>query len=242
MELGYTNTTAERGVEDIGGAVHAETWARRSEEIGPLMVDLHTRLPGVKVSPEVAWPILTAAHASIEVGGRSAPVLGRDGLALHVAIHAAQHGLEDPKPLGDLKYALDQWPPEVWEHAARLAAELDAVGAFAHGLRLAPAGARLAEELGLPPTDDLDWEMRNRDSRPRGTFHLHALTEARGLGERLRLLRRALFPPREWIVYENPRAQKGGVQLAVARLLHILRTPLWALKALRYRRRARRGA
>lgn len=241
-ELGYTNTTAERGVEDIAGAVHAETWARRSEEIGPLMLDLHTRLPGVKVPPEVAWPLLTAQQASVEVGGRQAPTLGRDGLALHVAIHAAQHGLDDPKPQGDLRYALDAWPPEVWEQAARLATELDAVGAFAHGLRLVPAGTRLAAELGLPSTDAQEWEMRNREARPRGTFHLQALADATTLRERLRALRRALFPPREWIVYENARARKGGVQLLVARLQHILRTPLWALRALRYRKRARRAS
>jgi hypothetical protein len=239
-ELGYTNITAARGVEDVAGAVHAETWVRRSEEIGPLMLDLHSRLPGVKASPQAAWPILVARLDSIEVGGRRAQVLQRDGLALHVAIHASQHGPQDPKPQADLRRALDTWPREVWEGAARLAGELEALPAFAHGLRLLPAGAELAAELGLPATDDLDWQMNNLELRPRGTFHLQALAEARGAGERLRVLRRVIWPPREWFEWDDPSTRKGGVRLLAARLLHILRTPLWAARALIYRRRARR--
>jgi hypothetical protein len=238
--LGYTNITAAQGVEDVAGAVHAETWVRRSEEIGPLMLDLHFRLPGVKAAPEEAWKILSARQQLIEVGGRKAPVLDRDGLALHVAIHAGQHGPQDPKPQADLRYALEQWPRELWRDAYGLAAQLDAVAAFAHGLRLTPAGAQLAEELGLPPTDDLEWQMNNLELRPRGTFHLQALFEASGARERLRVLRRVVWPPREWFEWADPGTRKGGARLLAARLRHILRTPLWALRALLYHRRARR--
>jgi hypothetical protein len=240
-ELGYTNTTAARGVEDIAGAVHAETWVRRNQQIGPLMIDLHARLPGVRASPEAAWAVLAGHRSSIEVCGREAPVLAREGLALHAAIHAAQHGPDDPKPLADLAYALERWPRHVWQDAAGLAAELDAVGVLTAGLRLLPAGERMAQELDLPPAAAIEWEIHNRAERPRGTFHLQALIEAHGVRERLGVVRRILFPKREWILYEDPRAAKGGARLAVARLRHILRTPLWAVRALLYRRRARRS-
>jgi hypothetical protein len=240
MALGYANTTAQRGVEDIGGAVHADTWVRRDQRIGPLMVDLHARLPGVQASADAAWAVLADRRDTIAVGGREAQVLGRDGLALHVATHAAQHGLWDPKPIADLTYALDHWPAHIWQDAARLAAELEAVDAFAVGLRLVGAGARLAEELELPRSERIEWEMENRAMRPRGTFHLAALMEARGR-ERLSVLRRVFFPKREWIVWEDPRAAHGGVRLMAARLRHLLRTPVWALRAVKYRRRARRA-
>jgi hypothetical protein len=240
--LGYTNTTALRGVEDIAGAVHAETWVRRNQAIGPLMIDLHARLPGVNAPPELAWQVLAARQVPVELGGRHASVLPREGLALHVATHAAQHGPDDPRPLGDLKRALDHWPHTVWQDAAQLAGDLDAVPAFAAGLRLVPAGAHLASLLELPRTDDIEWEMRHRDVRPRGTFHLQALLEAPSVRERAELLRRSLLPKREWIVWEDPRAARGGMPLVRARVRHVLRVPVWGLSALLYRRRRARRA
>jgi hypothetical protein len=240
-ELGFGNFTAQRGVEDIAGAVHAETWIRRNEEIGPLMIDLHWRLPGVKAAPDIAWRSLAARRASIELGGREVPVLRREGLALHVATHAAQHGPDDPRPLADLRYALERWPAQVWQQAAELAAELDATVAYAAGLRLVSAGADLAVLLELPPSDDLEWDMRNRSARPRGTFHVQALVEARSLRERAHLVRLALLPKREWIVFQDPRAAKGGLPLVLARVRHVLRAPRWAFAALRYRSRRQRS-
>jgi hypothetical protein len=240
--LGYTNTTAARGVEDIAGAVHADTWVRRNQTIGPLMIDLHSRLPGVNAPPDLAWQVLASRQVEIELGGRHASVLPREGLALHVATHAAQHGPDDPRPLADLRRALDHWPPAVWQDAAQLAGALEAVAAFAAGLRLVPEGARVASVLELPPTDDIEWEMRHRDVRPRGTFHFQALVEARGVRERARLLRRSLLPKREWIVWEDPRAARGGVALARARVRHMLRVPVWGVSALLYRRRRARRA
>lgn len=240
--LGYTNTTAARGVEDIAGAVHADTWVRRNEEIGPLMIDLHARLPGANASPALVWDVLAARQVAIEMGGRPVSVLPREGLALHVAIHAAQHGPDDPRPLADLRNALDRWPRTVWEQAADLARKLDALEALAAGLRLVPAGLAMATELDLPETGQIEWEMRNRGVRPRGTFHLQAIAEARSVRERVQLLRRSLLPKREWIVWEDPRAARGGLALARARIRHILRVPLWALRALLYRRRRTRRA
>jgi hypothetical protein len=239
--LGYENMTAARGVEDIAGAVHAETWVRKDQQIGPLMVDLHTRLPGVEAPPVIAWQLLAARRVAIDLNGGEAWVLPREGLALHVAIHAAQHFPYDTRPLADLRYALERWPAEVWEGAKDLATALDAQASFAAGLRLVPEGARLAAALELPSSDQFEWEMRNRESRPRGTFHLQALLEARGLRARIGVLGRALWPKREWLVWEDRRAAAGGLRLARARVRHVLRTPGWALSALIYRRRARRA-
>jgi hypothetical protein len=241
-QLGYTNVTARWGVEDVAGAVHADLWVRRNQRIGPLMLDLHTRLAGVEADPGVAWDALQARRTWIELDGREAAVLRPDGLALHLATHAAQHGPDKSKPVADLAYGLERWPLEVWRDAAQLAAEVGAVEAFAVGLRLVPAGAALASEMQLPSADEVEWAMLHRDVRPRGTFHLQALTEATTMAERMRAIRRALLPSRAWIVWQYPRARRGGAWLIAARAKHMLRTPVWALRALRYWRQLRRAA
>ena len=61
------------------------------------------------------------------------------------------------------------------------------------------------------------------------------------MAERVRAVRRALLPSRAWILFQYPAAQRGGVWLIAARAHHLLRAPLWAARALRYRREARRA-
>lgn len=239
--LGFVNTTRERGVEDVAGAVHAETWIRRDQTIGPLMVDLHTRLPGVQLPPAEAWEVLERNRAAIEVGGRDAFALNHEGLAFHLALHAAQHGLWDPKPIAELGLALEQWPEPIWRGANALATELDGLAAFAAGLRLVPMGAALAERLRLPEPSEIEWDLENRARRPRGTFHLQALADAGTAGERMRLVWQMLVPSREWLEWEDPRARRGGLPLVHARVRHLLRLPGWSARAVVYRVRRSRG-
>lgn len=231
------------GIDDVGGILHSETWSRRGEGEwrGPLLIDLHWRLPGCGASAEAVWEALSRRRASIELNGRKAAVLDPAGLALHLAIHAAHHGPDDLKAIADLTRGLERWPLGVWHAAASLAAELEATSAFAAGLRLVPIGTERADELGLPPTHELDWAIRHRDSRPRGTFHLQALANARDARARADVLRRSLLPGREWIAWEYPWARGGGARLVAAYGAHLLRTPLWAARAWRYRRKERRA-
>ena len=142
----------------------------------------------------------------------------------------------------ELALALERWPLRVWEEAAGVAAEIDAVDAFAAGLRLLPRGAELAKALGLPATDQLDWEIRHVASRPRGTFHLQALADKRGLLGRAEVLRHALLPSRAWIAREYPWARRGGARLVLGYVVHLMRAPAWAVRAWRFRRRSRRAA
>ena len=205
------------------------------------MVDLHRWLAGAEKSPAAAWDALVARRTWIEVGGRRAAVLDRPGQAMHLAMHAAQHGPAYERQLGELALALERWPADVWDSAAELAGEIGATPAFAAGLRLLPRGAAEARRLGLPSTAELDWKIRHRATRPRGTFHVQALAEADGLGERLRILRRALLPSRAWIMHEHPWARQGGLRLVAAYAGHLARAPAWAARAWRFRRAARRA-
>jgi len=237
-EAGYHDVSGALGIDDVAGILHAETWVG-SDPQGHQTVDLHLRLPGARAPVQAAWDALVAHRTSIDLAGQTVPVLDRVGLAVHLATHAAQHGTGHAKALVDLQLGLERWPAEVWRDAAQLADEIDATAAFATGLRVVAAGAELSAELGLPSTAGLEWELANREARPRGTFHVEAWRNARGLRERADLLRRALLPSREWIAYTHPWAQRRGPYLLAAYVLHIGRCPLWATRAWRFRRQMR---
>jgi len=239
--LGYRNSSAALGVDEIGSrVVHAETWLGTPPGAPyPVMVELHRWLPGAKASPGAAWDALWRRRTTIALEGRAVPVLDRIGQALQLAIHAAQHGPEFRKGLVELALGIERWPSETWRAASALASEIDAMEAFAAGLRLIPEGQDIAQALGLPPTDLLEWEIINASTRPRGTFHLDALLESQGAA-RLAVLRRALLPSRGWVIAAHPWAYLGGVRLLAAYLLHIASAPRWAAKAWTYRRRAAR--
>lgn len=240
--LGYSYSDADRGIDDIGGVAHAQPWMRPGT--GPLeteMVDLHWRMPGSRSSPVLAWEELQGRRTHIEVGGHRAATLDRCGQALHLAVHAAQHGLAVERVLDELALALARWPSEVWACAAELAERLDATQAFAAGLRLVPQGASLASELKLPPTAELDWMIRHRVARPVGALHLQALEELDGFRERLSVVRRLVLPPRSWMVEQYQWTRRGGPRVAAAYALHLARLPVWAVRAARFRRHARRA-
>ncbi|HEX6391271.1 MAG TPA: nucleotidyltransferase family protein, partial [Solirubrobacteraceae bacterium] len=236
--LGYANADAGIGLDDVGGVATAETWARPSG----LMIDLHWQLPGAQAAPADVWRALSQRRALIAVGGRALATLDAPGLALHVALHAAQHGTRYPGPIADLERGVDRWPRDVWAGAHALAVDIGADDVFAAGLRLMPAGEALAGALGLPAARDAAWAIERRYERPRGTFHLEALAGASTLRERASVMRRSLLPRREWIRWEYPWARRGAAHVVAAYAVHLARTPAWALRALRFRRERRRAA
>lgn len=240
--LGYTYAGVNRGIDDVGGVVHARTWLsappRSSDRPA---IDLHRWLPGARADPAVAWVSLVARRTWIELGGHQVAVLDRTGQAVHLATHAAQHGPAFRKHLDELELALARWPAGVWDSAARLTSEIDATEAFAAGLRLCRAGAAEAARLRLPATDELDWKIEHRAERPRGTFHLQALAEASGLRDRADVVRRSLVPPRAWIIHEHPWAEPGGLRVVAAYGLHLALAPAWAARAWRFRWHAQRA-
>ena len=227
--LGYVALPEQLGIDDIGRQVDAETWARGgSTQDAGLMIDLHRQLFGAEAEPGIAFEALRVRRAWMELGSRHVPTVDRVGLAVHVALHAAQHGARYEQPMEDLDMAVSRWPPEVWHGAERLAAAMRATPAFAAGLRQRPSGAALAGQLGLPASDELLWEIANRASRPPGTFHLRAFGEATSVRERASVLRRALVPSRRWMAWRYPWAREGGARLCAAYGLHAARSPLWA--------------
>jgi hypothetical protein len=77
----------------------ARAWRRDGH---PVAVDLHHSLRHVQAPPQTVWEVLSADTVDITVAGTTVAVLGLPGRAFHIALHAAQHGVAEPKPVEDL--------------------------------------------------------------------------------------------------------------------------------------------
>lgn len=234
--LGYRDISTPLGVDDVAGVVHSTMWSRVDQVIGNITIDLHWKLAGCAAPADDVWRAISEDPGQVMLAGRPAPRLGDTALALHVALHLAQHGPDDEKAVIDLRLALDRWPSTIWEQAARLAAEVSAAEAFAAGLRVLPEGEGTADLLGLGSGEQVLWDLRHRAARPRGTFHLSAFADATTFRERADILRRAIFPSRAWIADNYRWARAHSALISVAYLLHVMRAPQWAWRAFRFLR------
>ncbi len=171
----------------------SQTWSR---DPGSTCVDLHRSLIGVRGPPETLWREFASNTVTLRVGNIDAEVLGPTARAVHIALHAAQHGVDAERPLQDLARALLVVDHSVWGAAAELAHRIDALPAFAAGLRLDPEGVRIGERLGLPGVTLLT------EPRVPVSIALEELVNEGSWSTAFRRLFRACFPPapymRKW--------------------------------------------
>jgi hypothetical protein len=201
---------------------HAGEWVREDDG---LTVDLHRTLPGVGVGAEPAWRALSTDTGIVLVAGHPAPTLALPARALHVALHAAQHGVGWAGPIADLERALVVADDDLWVRAATLAVELEATDAFAAGLRLTPAGAELASRLRLPPAQSVEAELRAASAPPLA-LGFEQLARADGMRVRAEIVWRKLVPPADFMRHWDPRAAAGRSALLRA----YLQRPVWILR------------
>jgi hypothetical protein len=195
---------------------HAVPWTHPD---GRVSVDLHRTLIGVGVDDARAWSVLSLGADEVLVGGRRASCLGLPARAMHVVLHAAQHG-PGTQPAVDLERALMLDDDELWIRAAALAVELGATEAFVSGLRLSPYGARLAPGLGLPDVRSVTTELRASTPPPLALGFEH-LARAPTLLARAEIVWRNLAPNPAVLRGSNPRAAaswRGLVSAYVRRL------------------------
>jgi hypothetical protein len=217
---------------------HAVGWLREGDSA---VVDVHRTLAGASADEDRVWEALSEGEDRIAVGGIEAAVLAPAGRALHIALHAAQHGPEwGGSVTADLERALAQAGEETWRAAATLADRVDATAALATGLRLTPAGAELADRLDLPRGRPADVALRVGGAPP-VALGFEQLARAGGSVEGARLLARKIVPPPTFMRLWYPRAAQSRRALVVAYLWR----PLWLLghapAGLRAWLRARRG-
>jgi hypothetical protein len=201
---------------------HASVWVRK---LDGLTVDLHRTMPGVGVDEETAWRILSGDPDLVEVAGFLAPTLALPARALHVVLHAAQHGIGWERPMADLERALAAGDDDLWRNAAALADQLFASDSFVTGLRLAPAGASLADRLGLPGAGSVEARLR-ATTPPPIALGFEQLARADGMRARAAVVLRKVVPPPTFVRHWDPRAADSRAALLRA----YARRPLWLLR------------
>jgi hypothetical protein len=200
---------------------HGSDWSRPSDGV---RVDLHRSLPGLGADAEAVWAALATAPATVRVAGYDAPALPLAARALHVSLHAVQHGADWGRGRGDLERALEIAEEATWREAAVLAVRLDGLDAFATGLRLTPEGERLADQLGLPVSASVDVALR-ASAPPPAALGFEQMAQTPGALARLGMAWHKLFPPREFLEHWDQRARESRRRFALARA----RRPLWVL-------------
>jgi hypothetical protein len=199
---------------------HARTWLRP----GGAAVDLHHTLIGIGGSSELAWSALTEETEQMQLAGGEVEVLSLPARAFMVTLHAAQHGTLAAGPLEDLNRAVERLPLGSWETAARLAERLDALPAFATGIRLTPSGRMLATRLQIPEHTSAESLLRSWNE-PKMALGFAWLSETKGFRPKLMLVGRKLVPQPAFLRAWSPLARRGRVGLAVAYAWR----PLWLL-------------
>jgi hypothetical protein len=184
---------------------HGLDWRRSSDRSA---VDLHRTLAGARADPEHVWEVLSRRTQPFDLAGCTARSLDVPGLALQLALHAAQHG-GLTRQVEELELALQRAPAETWQDAAALARELDASAAFGEGLRFAPSGAAMAPPAG----SDTEAVLRAQGLAEPLTIERFVRAPAR---IRISILRHKLFPPATFMRTWSPLARRGPVGLAFA--------------------------
>jgi hypothetical protein len=233
-ELGYERLVGDRTAALIGH--HGSHW-RRPDSL--LEVDLHHTLIGVRGASEELWAALRDHAVGLDMQGVCVRAPDDAALALHVALHAAQHGVARAKPRRDLERALRRLGEEAWRTAVALATRVDAIDAFGVGLRLLPEGAALAARLGVPAGRSRNAELRAM-AAPSVTLGLDRLSETAGMRRRARLLLAWTFPPADFMRGWSALARSGRGGLVLAYLWRPLALASQSVPAVRAWRRASR--
>jgi hypothetical protein len=215
-------------------ADHATNWDRP----GSPTVDLHnTMSPRLGASPWRCWEVVSAHARPATVGGSRAEVLAPAALALHVVLHAE---LGKSKTLDDLGRALSRLDLADWQAALDLARALDALPAFALGLRLLPEGETMAETLGLAVDASVELFLQASSTGVRSR-PFEQVARASGLRAKASLVGRELIPTPSFVRLWFPPARRSRFGLAAGYLYRFVWVPWHAPQGLRSWRRARRA-
>lgn len=202
-------------VHRLIGAASAELGPKERELVGPLndCIDLHSGLIGMLGPAEYCWDRLMSHTVTFGLrSGVEVRVLDVPARTMHLALHAAQNGPIDGKAVADLRRGLNRVGREVWAEAAELAAELEAVDAFAAGLRLLSEGRLLADELSLPRRMTVELVLRTRSATQQAIF-FERLGEAQGIQAKVSLVARKIVPTPALLRANSARARRSRLGL-----------------------------
>lgn len=198
--LGYYD--GQEGYSLIERHPEASEFVRPQQRV---LIDLHTNLHWLP-DPDRTWSVLWRETEPMLFGDVPVRVLNAAGRAMHVALHAAHHGLAGPQPHDrggqtgeDLRRALAVVSLVEWQRAHTIAIAIDAEAAFGFGLRLEAEGLPIADALGLTADAVPDvWTQRApfHEARERGVHTFYRLATAHDARAKAVLVARWLVPSR----------------------------------------------
>lgn len=238
--LGYRDLLQERRFGLSSGktdshAKHFRRYAGRRAE-----VDLHRGFVWSTMDPYATWRLLSEHTDTMIIGGTGVIVLAPTGLALVVALHAAQHGPAAAQR-EDLDRALRRFDETVWRHAASLAGQLRVEDAFAAGLRLSVNGQRLAKRLGLTESASVEVTLL-ASGNTLLALPMNQLRSERSLRRRIALLYGKLVPSAEYMRIGYPFARRGVLALVYSYFYRAVKLARLLPRARRALKAARRDA
>jgi hypothetical protein len=196
-EQGYKDPFS--GASRVETAMHARTLVNQSG----MTVDLHTTLSGVHVRTEEVWSLLRPDAMALPLAGGEVLRCGDVARLLIVVLHAAQHGIEESKPLEDLARAISISADREVRAAHALALRLEARDSFAAGLRLNADAKSRFPDLCRHRGDRLT-EARARSGQNYPGLLVLAGATSGSARYRLRVVARSAWPTRTYINAHYP--------------------------------------
>lgn len=185
-------------------------------------VELHQSFHFVSAPVAHCWAVLTASRQRIEVGGVPIDIPSVPARAALLALHVANHGLAGAWVIEDLRRAIGVVSLAEWQLAANVADELDALAAFSSGLRFHPAGASIADSLGLEKRDDPTLRLHARSGHDPGIRMLTYADRSSRAGL-ARMLANELIPSDDQMRTWYPIARRGRRGLVAAHAARMAR-------------------
>jgi hypothetical protein len=187
------------GVSHLEQSLHARTLIRADG----LVVDLHTRLNNTTAAPDLVAACLLENSQILSVHGRQIRVCTPVAQFVVIALHAAQHGRHEPKPIEDLRRANAKLDAGDLELAAELAQRLGASESFAMGIRFLPEVARRMPAVVSTGVSDLVLAQAEGLHAMPGLFLLAGMQEL-DWASRLSAIGRAMWPTADFLRSKYP--------------------------------------
>jgi hypothetical protein len=219
---------------------HARAYVRPRDGAN---IDLHTTLHGLERLPrERAWGAVSTGTERLKVGGVDVEIPSRPVRVLHLALHLGPADQADTHAWHDLQRGIEIATADEWRAATALARSLGVDREFAVRLRRLPAGAELADRLGLTRRVSADYRLAAAVAAghsPRGALSVSRFMKLPDLRSRLTYGRSMLLPDDSALRERSAAARAGHVR--AARALHAARVVIDLPQALRAWIRYQRG-
>jgi len=206
-DLGF----GERSVILDWEPAHAQVWALSDLRA---VVDLHRTLHGMEHLPEQqVWDVVARNPSTCVVRGVPVDIPGPTVRALHLALHLHVRDGLGSQAWTDLERGVRHIDPREWEQAADLARTLGIDADMAVRLRALPAGAALADRLGLPLPGPDRYYAHQAVSRGQAVGDIQSVAF---LWAKAGYVGHKLFPPPTFMRGRHRLARRGPFGLAVA--------------------------